>query len=230
LADGGRTVGAEAAEGSPGGGGDPGNTVQVLDIHDGELEPTLENRRTITRLIRNWDADLVISHRPNDYHPDHRYTGILVQDSAYMVTVPFFCPDTPALTRIRCSLQLGWIPEAQSFRPDVVVSIDAAIERKMDALATLVSQFIEGGCGGGPSSIPRDEADLKARQQKLRAGGFAAPVSKLPNRYRQKLIELYGEEAGQKVRYAEAFEVCEYGRRPSLDELRKLFPVDVKAK
>src|SRR5207247_1381166 len=70
---------------------------EVLDIHDGELLPTLENRRTLTRLIRDWKADVVMSHRPNDYHPDHRYTGILVQDSAYMVTVPFFCPDTPIL-------------------------------------------------------------------------------------------------------------------------------------
>src|SRR5262249_13752798 len=64
---------------------------EVLDIHDGELLPTLENRRTITRLIREWGADIVMSHRPNDYHPDHRYTGVLVQDAAYMVAVPFFC-------------------------------------------------------------------------------------------------------------------------------------------
>src|SRR5919197_1090267 len=54
-----------------------GITTEVLDIHDGELMPTLENRRTITRLIREWGADIVMSHRPNDYHPDHRYTGVL---------------------------------------------------------------------------------------------------------------------------------------------------------
>src|SRR5206468_1072633 len=72
-------------------------TTEVLDIHDGELEPTLENRRTLTRLVRQWNADLVLSHRPNDYHPDHRYTGVLVQDTAYMVAVPFFCPDVPPL-------------------------------------------------------------------------------------------------------------------------------------
>ena len=65
-----------------------GVTTEVLDIHDGELLPTLENRRTITRLIREWKADIVIAHRPNDYHPDHRYTGILVQDAAFMVIVP----------------------------------------------------------------------------------------------------------------------------------------------
>src|SRR5258708_10015 len=70
-----------------------GVTTEVLDIHDGEIMPTLENRRMITRLIRQWNADIVIANRPNDYHPDHRYTSILVQDSAYMVTVPFFCPD-----------------------------------------------------------------------------------------------------------------------------------------
>ena len=74
-------------------------TTEVLDIHDGEIMPTLENRRTITRLIRQWNADIVITNRPNDYHPDHRYTSILVQDSAYMVTVPFFCPDAPALKK-----------------------------------------------------------------------------------------------------------------------------------
>ena len=79
-----------------------GITTQVLDIqtaNDGELEPTLENRRTITRLIRDWKADIVLGHRPNDYHPDHRAVGQLVQDASYMVTVPFFCPDTPILTR-----------------------------------------------------------------------------------------------------------------------------------
>src|ERR1051326_8790083 len=74
-----------------------GITTEVLDIHDGELLPTLENRRTLTRLIREWKADIVMSPRPNDYHPDHRYTGVLVQDSAYMVAVPFFCPDAPPL-------------------------------------------------------------------------------------------------------------------------------------
>jgi LmbE family N-acetylglucosaminyl deacetylase len=72
-----------------------GVTPHVMDVHDGELLPSLENRRTVTELIRRWKADIVISHRPNDYHPDHRYTGILVQDAAYMVTVPFFCPDVP---------------------------------------------------------------------------------------------------------------------------------------
>ena len=92
-----------------------GITTEVLDIHDGELMPTLENRRTLTRLIREWKADVVMGPRPNDYHPDHRYTGVLVQDAAYMVTVPNFCPDVPFLRKNpvfmyyhRCRARSDW--------------------------------------------------------------------------------------------------------------------------
>src|SRR2546430_1563071 len=63
-----------------------------------ELTRIVETRRTIPRLIREWPADIVMGHRPNDYPPDHRYVGILMQDAAYMVTVPHFCPDVPYLT------------------------------------------------------------------------------------------------------------------------------------
>jgi N-acetylglucosamine malate deacetylase 1 len=202
-----------------------GNTVQVLDNHDGELEPTLENRRTFVRLIRRWNADIVIVHRPNDYHPDHRYTGILVQDSAYMVTVPFFCPDTPPLTKNPVFLYFeDDFQKPIPFRPDIVVSIDSVIERKMDAMAEMVSQFIEEGCGGNPGAMPRDDADLKARQKQLRQGWLRKLNADIADRHRNKLIELYGEAAGKQVRYAEAFEICEYGRIPSPEELRTLFP------
>src|SRR5437588_7966746 len=101
----------------------------ILYIHDGELRPTVENRRTLTRLIREWKADIVLGHRPNDYHPDHRYTGVLVQDAAYMVTVPNFCPDVPFL---RHNPVFMYYPDRfqrpNPFRPDVVVSIDPVME------------------------------------------------------------------------------------------------------
>ena len=66
-----------------------GIETEVLDIHDGELEPTLENRKKVARLIREWQADIVLFHRPYDYHPDHRYVGVLVQDAAVVVVAPF---------------------------------------------------------------------------------------------------------------------------------------------
>lgn len=204
-----------------------GNEVEVLDIHDGEILPTLENRRTITRLIRQWQADIVISHRPNDYHPDHRYTAVLVQDAAYMVTVPFFCPDTPPLTKNPVFLYAAdRFQKPNPFQPDVVVPIDRVMDRKLDAIAELVSQFIEGGCGGGPDDLPRDAADLRARQEQLKQGWFRQRNQAVADRFREQLIGLFGEEVGRRVEYAEAFEICEYGRQPTRDELRQLFPLE----
>jgi LmbE family N-acetylglucosaminyl deacetylase len=200
-----------------------GITTQVLDIHDGELIPTLEYRRDVTRLIRHWKADLVFSHRPNDYHPDHRNVGVLVQDAAYMVTVPFFCPDTPHLTRNPAFFfyQDGF-QKPNPFNPDVVVAIDDVIEKKLDALDALVSQFFEGGANGSADLIPKDEAGRVERARQVREG-FRNRNAGPARQYREKLREFYGDKADA-VKYAEPFEICEYGRRPSKDELKRLFP------
>ena len=127
---------------------------KVLDIHDGELLPTLENRKTICRIIRQWNADIVISHRPWDYHPDHRYTGILVQDAAFMVTVPFFCPDVPHLKKNPVFLYSSdGFTKPYPFDPDIVVSLDSIFPKKVEALTALVSQAFEGGAGGSPERM-----------------------------------------------------------------------------
>ena len=148
-----------------------GVSTGVLDIHDGELLPTLENRRTITRLIREWKADIVMSHRPNDYHPDHRYTGVLVQDSAYMVAVPNFCPDTPPLKGNPVFLFYSdGFQKPNPFQADVVVSIDSVIDKKLDALDALESQFYEGGALGSAALMPADPAKQAERRRAVRAG------------------------------------------------------------
>ena len=201
-----------------------GVTSEVLDIHDGELMPTLENRKIMTRLIRQWNADIVIAHRPNDYHPDHRYTGVLMQDSAYMVAVPFLCPDTPPLKKNPVYLySFDNFKTPNPFRPDIVVAIDTVIEKKVDALATLESQFIEGGATGKAEQVPKNEEERQAAFDRLREN-FRRRYAQIADQCRTKLIELYGEEHGKQVKYAEAFEVCEYGRQPNKEELRRLFP------
>jgi LmbE family N-acetylglucosaminyl deacetylase len=201
-----------------------GITTEVLDIHDGELLPTLENRRTITRLIRQWKADIVMSHRPNDYHPDHRYTGILVQDSAYMVTVPFFCPDTPILPNNPVFLFYpDRFQKPNPFQPDIAVSIDSVIDRKLDALDALVSQFYEGGANGSADLLPSDPEKQAARRRQVREN-FAQRNRAIAQRYRAQLADWYGKEKADKVQYAEAFEICEYGRQPQKEELARLFP------
>ena len=200
-------------------------TTEVLDIHDGELEPTLENRRTITRLIRGWNADIVIGHRPNDYHPDHRYVGVLMQDSAFMVSVPFFCPDAPPLRKNPVFLySYDNFQRPNPFRPDVVVAIDSVLDRKLDALVAIDSQFVEGGCLGNATMVPTTPAERQSRCQQVRES-FTKRFADIADRCREKLIELYGEQDGKQVRCAEAFEICEYGRQPTKEELRQLFPL-----
>jgi LmbE family N-acetylglucosaminyl deacetylase len=199
--------------------------TQVLDIHDGELEPTLENRRTITRLIRQWKADIVLAHRPNDYHPDHRYTGVLVQDAAYMVTVPFFCPDVPHLEKNPVFLYYSdRFQRPNPTRPDIVVDIDDVIEQKLAALDVLESQFLEGGANGSAALLPKDAAAREARRRQIRLG-FQQRSLNVANEFRRILMDLYGEKQGTKVQHAEAFELCEYGSQPRPVELRRMFPL-----
>jgi LmbE family N-acetylglucosaminyl deacetylase len=201
---------------------------EVLDIHDGELLPTLENRRAITRQIRNWKADVVMSHRPNDYHPDHRYTGVLVQDAAFMVTVPFFCPDTPPLENNPVFFYYSdGFQKPNPFTPDVIVAIDDVLAKKLEAVHSLPSQVYEGGASGSEAfeaPIPKDDAGRRAWAEKVHGGRYAAVADK----FRDALVKWYGTDRGKAVRYAEAFEICEYGRRPNADELKKLFPFFAK--
>ncbi len=201
-----------------------GITTQVLDLHDGELMPTLENRRLITRLIRDWKADIVISHRPNDYHPDHRYTSILVQDAAFMVIVPSFCPDVPALRKNPIFLyNEDSFQKPYPFEPDIVVPTDSVLEKKVACLDALASQFYEWNpwLFDYLDEVPATAEDRLrwSHQRGLKRWGATA------NRFREQLIKELGEEAGKAVQTAEAFELCEYGTQPSPDQLRKLFPM-----
>ena len=199
---------------------------EVLDIHDGELEPNLENRRKITRLIRDWRADIVIAHRPWDYHPDHRYVGVLVQDAAFMVTVPFICPDTPVLKKNPLFLYSSdGFQKPYAFRADIAVSLDEAFDTKLAAVHELASQVYEGGASGSPefvknvppATIPEARKRWLREQWEKRQGSEAI-------KYRDALVRWYGEEKGKAVKYAEAFEICEYGRRPTEADIRQLFP------
>jgi len=199
-----------------------GIEYHVLDNHDGELEPTLENRKKIIRLIRNYTPDLILTHRPNDYHPDHRYTSILVQDSAYMVTVPNICTDTPALSYNPVIAYLSDnFQKPQPFSPDVVIAIDDVIKKKIDMLHCHTSQMYEwlpfnaGHLNQVPESPQNRREWLRHRLNQFRT---------VADRYRDLLIKYYGQERGSKVQYAEAFEGCEYGSALTDENIPELFP------
>ena len=197
----------------------------VLDIHDGEIMPTLTNRKTIARLIREWQADLVFTHRPHDYHPDHRNAGLLIRDAAFMVGVPFYVPDTPPVKRNPVFMYFpDRFTRPYPFQADIAVSIDDVFEKKLHALDALESQVYEGGANGSAQIMRQRKANDPVARKEILKASWLGRNGRIADRFRDSLIKRYGTERGKAVKTAEAFEICEYGRRPSQEELRELFP------
>lgn len=198
-----------------------GIEYEVLGYNDGELVPSLAVRQDIIRRIREWRADVVLSHRPHDYHPDHRYTGMAVQDAAYMVMVPPVCSDVPALSHNPFFFYF-WDPykKPYPFQPDAALCVDGVMEKKWDMMHCHGSQFYEWlpFVEGGPDPVPHAEDErrrfLISTWTPWLAGMTACCVNRLENRY--------GGVAS--IHFAETFEICEYGRRPSPEDLDRIFP------
>lgn len=198
-----------------------GVAYDVLDNHDGQLLPNLDARLQIIRKIREWNADVVIAPRPNDYHPDHRYTGVLVQDAAYLVAVPNVAPETPRLEKNPVFLYFqDHFQRPNPFRPDVAIDISAVYPQKVHALGAHESQFYEWlpWIAGYLDQVPADKSKREQWLSELRA-------VKLTPEVRTSLAKWYGQESAAQVQHAEAFEVCEYGARPSDEDLRRIFPM-----
>lgn len=200
-----------------------GVEYRLLDNHDGQLLPTLEARWQMITLIREFQPDLIMSPRPNDYHPDHRYTSLLIQDAAYMVTVPNVCAFAEHL---RVNPVIVYVSDTfkkpYPFTPDVIVPIDDVVEQKVEMLHCHTSQVYEWLPYNGRylDEVPHGNAERRAwlRQR------MEARLRLDANRYRDLLIAQYGEARGRAVQYAEAFEGCEYGSPLTPENIRRLFP------
>jgi LmbE family N-acetylglucosaminyl deacetylase len=193
----------------------------TLDNHDGQVMPSYENRLQMIKVIREHKADLVIFPRPYDYHPDHRYTGTLVLDAAYMVTVPTIHPKVPFLEKNPMFLYMsdGFI-HPEPFVADVAIDIDDVMDKKLDMYHQHKSQMYEWlpFNRGNLSSVPASDADRRAWLEQTRQGGSSA------NPYRNKLIELYGTERGSAIKYCEAFQDSGYGTRLTKENMKLYFP------
>lgn len=198
-----------------------GIEYEVLDNHDGKLLPTIEVREQVIREIRSWKADIVIAPRPNDYHPDHRYTGVLVQDASYMVIVPSLLADSPPLKQNPVFLYYSdRFTEPQPFRADIAVAIDDVYDKKVNMLDAHVSQFYEWlpWTMGQFEQVPKDPAE---RKKWLAAWPMAE--RKARPEWDAALEKRYGAQA-KTIRYVEAFEITEYGRQLNEEQIRQLFP------
>jgi LmbE family N-acetylglucosaminyl deacetylase len=198
-----------------------GVTYDVLDNHDGQLMPSLEVRFQIIKKIREWNADIVIAPRQNDYHPDHRYTGVLVQDAAYMVAVPDIVSETPALKKNPAFLYFqDGFQRPNPFRADIVVDITNVYAQKIHALDAHESQMYEWlpWIGHYAEKVPKNKNDREKWLAQTRAVTITPAV-------RTSLEKWYGKDKALLVQHAEAFEICEYGSQPNDEEVKRLFPM-----
>lgn len=191
----------------------------ILDYPDGELEPTLEARKRVIRILREWEADIVLTHRPNDYHPDHRYTSEIVRDTAFSVTTPLLCADTPALRANPLFLHMvDRFQKPAPFRADVAVDADAVMDVKFAMLDAMDSQFYEWlpWLDGLLDEVPPPGPD---RLPWLRRtwSPFLLAHGELGR-------DALPENRRSSARYIESFELCEYGRQPEPGELQRIFP------
>jgi len=199
-----------------------GVEYEIMNNDDGELFPTLENRFAVIKLICDWEADIVITHRPNDYHPDHRNVAIIVQDAAYMIGVPLMNPKGKPLRKPTVFLYMADdFQKPNPFSPDIVIDITPVIEKKMDAICANVSQMYEWQpwIAGYEKDMPSDPA-----QYRQFTGNMYLPLSKV-ERFKNGVSKWYSAAQLKNIRYAEAFEICEYGSRPNKEEIKRLFPM-----
>lgn len=195
---------------------------KTLDNHDAELVPSLDVRKQVIREIREWKADIVVGLRPNDYHPDHRYAGVLVMDAAYMVVVPNSVSDVPALERNPVFLYMqDRFKRPYPFQPDIAVIIDDVIDQKINGMMAHESQYFEW-LPWVDRELDQVPADTEGRRAWLKSQRGRANIS---DAMRKSLEKWYGPEKAAQATRAEAFEVAEYGRQPSEEEIRQLFPM-----
>jgi LmbE family N-acetylglucosaminyl deacetylase len=189
----------------------------VLDHNDGTLLPTLELRYEVIKIIREYSPDLVMSLRPNDYHCDHRYTGVAVTDAINMVIVGNLLPYVPPLTNIPVMVyMMDRFKKPYPFIADILVDIDAVYEQKIDSLECHTSQMYESAFGWPDVAEDQRRAWFK--------GKIEANMSSPAITYRQKLVEQFGADRGAKIHYIEAFEICEYGGEMTPENKARLFP------
>jgi LmbE family N-acetylglucosaminyl deacetylase len=200
-----------------------GAAYEVWDFPDGALQPTLEARRRTIRLVRTFRPDLLLAHRPNDYHPDHWAAGQLVQDAAYLLTVPAVCPDTPHLERPPIILHFSdAFTRPCRFEAHVVVDVEDAFDKLVAMLHCHASQFYEWlpYNGGYAGEVPAEDAARRAwLGERMRRR-----IRPLADRYRERVTATYGPERGRQVQYVEAFEVSEYGAPLDAAARARLFP------
>ena len=206
------------------------------DQDDCVLVADLATRHRLMRYIREFSPDVIITHRTNDYHADHRAAALLVQDVSYLLTVPHACPDVPAMRKMPVILFYEDHFSEPPFRMRYVVGIDEAFEDKMHVAHLNKSQVYEWLPYTHGMKLPVTDEEKHAvlwgmeitedttdENVVAQQHGYAVRFAKTAARFRAELIQKYGEEKGRKIRFAEAFGLSEYGEQPTAELEKALF-------
>lgn len=215
-----------------------GIEYDVWNIPDCEIVNDLQTRARLVRYIRDFKPDVVFCHRTNDYHADHRASGLVVQDASYLLIVPNYCPDSPALKKMPVIMYFYDAFKNPPFIPDIVIDTDDAVEDKFRMIDKHVSQVYEWlpYTNGTLDQVPKDPvaryewlhgdkitADT-TDEEVIAKNGYSRRFALAAALYRNKLIERYGKERGSRIRFAEAYAVCEYGTQLTPELEKQLFP------
>lgn len=204
-----------------------GASYETWDFPDGELEPTLDVRHRIIREIREFQPDLVLTHRTCDYHPDHRAVGQSVQDASYLVTVPHVVPEVPAL---RSDPVVALLPDLFTrpapLRADVIIDIRDQMRTVAKMLACHASQLFEWLAYHDDvlDEVPNGESERRDWVQSW----LAQHIRPRADRYRAELVARCGEDNANAIEFIEMFEISEYARQPDPSLVRQLFPTMIE--
>ena len=220
-----------------------GIEYDVWDIDDCTIMADLETRKRLVRYIREFAPDIIFTHRTNDYHADHRNAALLVQDASYLLIVPNFCPEAPAMEKMPVIMYFEDRFTEPPFKAKVAVSIDNVIDKKFEMFNCHVSQVYEWlpytyGIIDLVPKTPEERLEWLHQPRVERNGRllteeiFNTPIvhthcevieARYTVKHRDLLVARYGD-AGNDVVFTEAFGVSEYGTPLTEDNIKTLFP------
>jgi LmbE family N-acetylglucosaminyl deacetylase len=196
---------------------------QVFDTHDSELMPTLETRHRIMKVVRDWQADIVISLNPRGGgHPDNRAVGIATEEAYTFLSNRNAMPDAPPLPRPPVLLYMIDYITLRSHRHDLVIDVDPVMEEKLRACDANASQFYEYSARQY-CDLDEVPTDWPGRREFI-LRNWAGTLEVLPE-MKPALVARYGEAHASQVKYAETFEFAPDSRIPDEEELRAIFPM-----
>lgn len=200
-----------------------GVEYEVLDTHDGELMPTLEVRRQVIERIRTWQADIVIGFHPNGGgHPDNRNAGKAVRDAMSFVGAPNMLPGVPALRKSPLCLLMTDYATKRIHRSDISIDIGPTLEKKLGSWDAHATQFYE--FAPWERGILDQVPDTWEGKRQFLLDNWSDYVYVQPE-MKESLEKWYGPERAASIRFAESFQIADFGRQPNDEELRKLFPM-----